>query len=153
MPEPQAKHWLYAANPVMYRVDDAFQAPHAAWPMSSRVDVGDVIFFYLSSPVQRIRYRARVSQIHLPASDVEVLTSPFITATPAKKQSATPTNKTFMLLENITALPDFQSEALSFASLKQQGLQGALMGPRKLENNPKLQNYILKTSGLMGATS
>ncbi len=131
-------HWLYSANTTRYRVLDAFDGDQVVWPMSTNVLVGDTVFIYLSSPYKKIGYITTVSSIDVDTKTVHHYTKQFI-KTPS--QSAIP-KKSFMLLGSINCLMNQENSALSYESLKQHGLNGALLGPRKLENNPALLDYI-----------
>ena len=52
--------------------------------------------------------------------------------------------KAFMRLQAICRLPDAPDGPFCLAALKQAGLTGMLMGPRRLENNPGLLAHILE---------
>lgn len=47
-----------------------------------------------------------------------------------------------MRLQVSSAIALERDSLLAYDSLKQNGLNGMLMGPRKLENNPSLEEYI-----------
>lgn len=143
--------WLYTANISIYRVEQAFEQPTVAWPMNTRVALGDCLCMYLSAPLKRIAYVAQVVDIHLPADSERIrqLTQPYLITQSANTQPSgqqplpqTKATKPFMLLGNILSLKADQAENLSFQNLKEHGLRGALMGPRKLNNNPELLQYI-----------
>jgi hypothetical protein len=53
--------------------------------------------------------------------------------------------KSFMKLQTTLMIPIDNEALLAYKHLKQNGLSGMLMGPRKLENNPTLLDYIQRS--------
>ncbi len=131
-------HWLYPANTKFYDVFAALSNAEAVWPMNSKVDVGDTVFLYLAAPHKKIGFVCDVTSINIPESVVSKNTSPYIKG---EKKDA-PTGKAFMLLGNIRDVSSDDSDRFSYQKLKHNGLNGMLMGPRKLENNQPLFHYI-----------
>ncbi|MEO9943762.1 hypothetical protein [Paraglaciecola sp.] len=130
--------WLYTANVKFYDVLSALIEDNAAWPISSKVNVGDIVYIYLTAPHKKIGFVSKVTQINLPDSMVSTLTSPYLKPLEPQKKP----NKSFMLLGNIQSFLECSNDSLSLEYLKSNGLKGMLMGPRKLDNNPELLKHI-----------
>lgn len=131
-------HWLYPANVKYYDVMGAFRENETYWPLNSKVMVGDVIHIYLAAPYKQIVFICEVLNIDIEESFIAGKIRPFIKENMAKPLSSKP----FMKLHTTTTLPIDKNSPLSYHFLKQNGLNGMLMGPRKLENNPTLLGYI-----------
>ena len=132
-------HWLYPANTSIYDVFGAFAESQTYWPMTSKVAVGDVVFVYLAAPYKQIGFAADVVGIGYPASKVMAAVRPFF-----KKgaPNADGKAKTFMKLADKKTFEISTESALTLSNLKQHGLNGMLMGARKLQNNPALLAYL-----------
>ncbi len=131
-------YWLYSANVKFYDVFSAFKEEDVVWPINTKVEVGDTVYIYLSSPHKKIGFITTVKRINLPNDEIRLRTSPYIKNSVNGKS----TDKAFMLLGDIKSLFSSASESLSFENLRLNGLSGMLMGPRKLDNNPELLQYI-----------
>jgi hypothetical protein len=46
--------WLYPANIKHYDVFTAFKQTSVAWPINSKIELGDSVYFYISAPHQNI---------------------------------------------------------------------------------------------------
>ncbi len=130
--------WLYPANIKYYDVLSALEENEAVWPINSKVEVGDTVYFYLASPYKRIGYICTVTETDVSSDIVSKYSKPYI----KRIEPTKPSVKRFMLFTDITKLLDSDDESLTLASLKLNGLKGMLMGPRKLDNNPQLHEYI-----------
>ena len=130
--------WLYPANVKFYDVLKAFEEPLVYWPINSNVSIGDTVIIYLSSPHKQIGFSTTVAEINLDARSVTDYTQPYVKN--AKNQNAT--QKSFMKLAVTSRIPLLAESVLSYEHLKLNGLNGPLLGPRKLENNPPLHHYI-----------
>lgn len=131
-------HWLYAANVKLYDVHGALAQDRTYWPMNSKTAPGDRLFLYMSAPEKRIAYDCRVTAVDLSEDDVIDAVRPFFREVPPKGGKP----KSFMEMEvrqRYTADPE---GPLGLAALKMAGLNGMLMGPRRLENNPSLLAHI-----------
>ncbi len=131
-------HWLYPANVKFYDVLAAFNASETYWPISSKVSSGDVIYIYLAVPYKQIGFVCDVKEIGLETSSILEKVRPFFKG----KSGDGKKTKLFMKLKTSLAITLEGSSSLSYDCLKQNGLNGMLMGPRKLENNPTLLDYI-----------
>ena len=129
-------HWLYPANTKFYDVLAALAEPQTYWPMSSKVAVGDVLYMYLAKPYQQLAYVCEVLEVGVELDSIIEQLKPFMKNLPAAS------NKPFMLIRPVSSITLQDESPLSYAALKQHGLNGMLMGPRKLENNIELLNFI-----------
>lgn len=131
------RHWLYPANPKYYNVISAFtEEPKTAWPLSSKVEVGDVVYIYSGAPYKQILFKCKVVEINVSVDDVMYQAEKYA------KVKGKKTNKKFMLLENIQEFEENTQSPLTFSWLRQNGLKGSIMGPQCLENNEQLFQYI-----------
>lgn len=131
-------HWLYPANIKYYDVMGAFREEETYWPLNSKVMVGDVVYLYLAVPYKQIVFICEVLDVGLEESRISGKIRPFLKEKTTKSLGSKP----FMKLHTMTTLPIDKSSPLSYHFLKQNGLNGMLMGPRKLENNSTLLGYI-----------
>ncbi|WP_185234270.1 hypothetical protein [Teredinibacter franksiae] len=129
--------WLYPANIKHYDVFTAFKQASVAWPINSKIELGDIVYFYISAPHQNIQFVGTVKKLNISEAEIQKRTLPFV-----RTQNAEAPKKRFMLLGNIRALKPVFANSLNFVNLKCNGLNGALMGPRKLDNNELLFNYV-----------
>ncbi|MEM7738629.1 MAG: hypothetical protein AAF267_22895 [Deinococcota bacterium] len=132
-------HWLYPANPKFYDVLEAFSAPETYWTISSKVVLGDIVCIYLSAPYQQLGFVCEVTRVNISKQEVIDVLRPFM----KPHKSSAKSDKVFMKLRVCSRL-NLEDNILSYQALKENGLNGMLMGPRKLENNPPLLNYIQK---------
>jgi hypothetical protein len=134
-------HWLYPANVKFYDVLSAFNAPETYWPINSKVSIEDVIYIYLAAPYKQIGFVCDVAQVNFELSDVIEKVRPFFKG----KNNDAKKSKLFMKLRTSSVITLESCSTLSYEHLKQNGLAGMLMGPRKLENNPALLEYIKRS--------
>ncbi len=134
-------HWLYPANPGIYDVLGAFSEPEACWPINSKVVVGDVVYLYLSAPYQQVGFACDVIAVGLGIDEIRDSVQPFFKKpTPSEVR-----DKQFMRLLPRLRIPLENNSPLAYSRLREHGLNGMLMGPRKLENNPVLLDYITRS--------
>ena len=131
-------HWLFPANTKFYDVMGAFNETETYWPVNAKVSVGDIVYIYLAAPYKQIGFVCDVLEVGLAQDSIlKHIRQFFKNKLDDKKQP-----KSFMRLQTTSAVPIDNEALLSYKQLKQNGLSGMLMGPRKLENNPTLLNYI-----------
>jgi len=131
-------HWLFPANTKFYDVIAAFSQNQTYWPRSAKAEPGDTVYIYLAAPHKQIGFVCEVIETGIDSDAILEEVRPFIKgdAPPDKK------GKEFMSLKPTQTI-DIQKESLlGLSYLKAHGLNGMLMGPRKLENNPPLFDYI-----------
>lgn len=133
------RHWIYPANPKYYDIISAFtEEEKTAWPMNSKVDVGDYVFIYSGAPFKQILFKCEVVDINLPVEDTMQQAEKYI------KVSGKKPNKNFMLLRTVHIFEIDQGSLGSFSALRENGLKGSIMGPQCLENNEGLFGYFSK---------
>ncbi len=132
-------HWLYPANTKFYDVLSAMAEKETYWPMHTQVSPGDKVFIYLAAPYKQIGFICDATAIDLNGKAVMQHVAPFLKGKPRPEKGG----KAFMKLHPVLAIPIDPSSQLGLGYLKQHGLTGMLMGPRRLDNNPELLNYIL----------
>lgn len=131
-------HWLYSANVKYYDVMGAFRESETYWPLNSKVSIGDVIYIYLAAPYKQIAYICEVLSVDHKESRVAEKIRHFFKENMRDKSGS----KSFMKLRITATLQIHNNSLLSYDILKQHGLNGMVMGPRKLEKNPMLLGYI-----------
>jgi len=131
-------YWLYPANNKYYDVMGAFSKKTAFWPMKSKVTKGDIVLIYLASPFKQIGFKCTVVKTDMMEDDVYDKVSLYFKQIPAKKEKI----NRFMKLDKIESIPLKQESPLGLNQLRKFGLNGMLMGPRNLDNIPKLLSYI-----------
>jgi 5-methylcytosine-specific restriction enzyme A len=126
-------HWLIPANTKFYDFFGALIRADTYWPINAKIDVCDSVFLYLAAPYKQIGSLCEVKDIG----------SSFEDALPHIKQFfRKPT--AFIKLYCTVTFQIIDRSPLSYNCLKQHGLNGILLGPRKLENNLKLLHYIME---------
>ena len=133
-------HWLIPANTKFYDVFSAFEQAETYWPMNVKVTCNDTVYIYLTAPYKQIGFICSVSTTGHSLDEAIEFVLPFIKGEMRKDGSP----KQFMKLKSVQSIPIDNYSALSLKNLKQNGLNGMLMGARKLENNPDLLKYIRK---------
>lgn len=132
------KNWLYPANPKYYDILSAFtQEDETAWPMNTRVEIGDQVYIYSAQPHSQILFRCQVVGTGLPAEATMAQAEKYL-----RVQGGGAPNKSFMLLKTVQQYVIDPSSPASFSMLKQHGLKGSIMGPLCLDKNPELFGYI-----------
>lgn len=133
------KNWVYPANPKYYDVIGAFTEEEVtAWPMSSKVAIGDVVYIYSGAPFKQILFKCKVNDVELPMETVMDKAEKYI-----KVKGKSPKKK-FMLLKPLERYPSDVASPLSFSAMREHGLKGSIMGPQCLENNTELFQWISK---------
>ncbi len=61
--QEEPMHWLYPANIKYYDVIGAFSQPETYWPISSKVEVGDIVLIYLAVPYKQIGFVCRILDV------------------------------------------------------------------------------------------
>lgn len=130
--------WLIPANTKFYDVFAAFARDDTYWPMNAKLSQGDTVYIYLAAPYKQIGFACDVLETGYDLADIRDQVIPFIKG----DVDGGPTAKPFMKLGGARAVPIDPDSLLSLGRLREHGLNGMLMGARKLENNPELFAYI-----------
>ena len=131
-------HWLFPANTKFYDVFGAMKEGETYWPQNAKVAVGDIIYIYLAAPYKQIGFACEVLDTDLSEDSIIDYVRPFISGEPDTGGKQKP----FVRIKPVRSV-DLQTDSLlGLEMLRENGLNGRLMGPRKLENNPPLLTYI-----------
>ena len=131
-------HWLIPANTKFYDLFSAFREKEAYWPMNAKIATGDTVYIYLAAPYKQIGFVCDVLATDYNLDDIIDSVRPFEKVEHRKDGPSKP----FMKLSANQNISIDEHCAVSLKNLKQNGLNGMLMGARKLENNPELFRYI-----------
>ena len=131
-------HWLFPANTKFYDVLGAFSKPETYWPVNTKVSPGDIVYIYLAAPYKQIGFVCDIIEVGLDQDCILESIRPFFKS----KLDQNKQPKAFMKLKTSAVIPIEKETLLAYKHLKANGLNGMLMGPRKLENNPMLFDYI-----------
>ena len=135
-------HWLIPANTKFYDVFSAFEQKEIYWPINAKISSGDTVYIYLAAPYKQIGFICDVLATNYKMDEIIDSVLPFIKG----EENQEAQSKPFMKLKAIQFVDIGDDSALTLNNLKQNGLNGMLMGARKLENNPKLFEYVRKNS-------
>ena len=131
-------HWLIPANTKFYDVFAAFKEKETYWPMNVKISSGDTVYIYLAAPYKQIGFICDVLSTNYNMDEIIDSIRPF-EKTKNRKDGL---SKPFMKLGVNQNIPIDEHCVLSLKNLQQNGLNGMLMGARKLENNQTLFGYI-----------
>lgn len=131
-------NWLIPANIKYYDVFGAFSENETYWLTNATVAAGDFVYIYLAAPYKQIGFHCGVKQVGLSFKNTLPHIEQFFREPIGRKKKA----KAFMKLQRTVTFQITDGSPLSYDQLKRHGLAGRLMGPRKLENNPKLLEYL-----------
>ena len=68
--ENEHQTWLIASNPSKYNITDAFESNEViTWGLTSKLNVGDMVYVYLSAPNSCIKYRCTVDKVNVIPSE------------------------------------------------------------------------------------
>lgn len=128
--------WILPSSPKEYRTDDVLRDLGAIeWFQSKSItnlQIGDVVFIYISTPVQEIHWKCQVTDVKRMVSKID--DSAYYNYDTSLVSFSGP----FVELKAIYefTLPDL----VSFQMLKQNGLKNRLMGPCRV--NAELSTYL-----------
>ena len=130
--------WLIPANTKFYDVFAAFEQDETYWPMNAKISSGDTTYIYLAAPFKQVGFVCEVLGTGYDLVKIRDQVAPFIKGDVGNGPGAKP----FMKLRATCTVPIAAAGDLSLGRLRENGLNGMLMGVRKLENNPTLFGYI-----------
>jgi hypothetical protein len=116
----------------------AFAQDETIWPMNAKISPKDTAYIYLAAPFKQIGFVCEVHETGYQLTEIRDQVTPYITG----DLGSAPNPKPFMKLKATRRVPIEDQSPLSLANLRENGLNGMLMGARKLENNPVLLGYI-----------
>lgn len=127
--------WLISANGKMYDHASSF-AHHGSidWRQgSARYELGDTVYIYCTSPIQKIRYKCKVTELNKTAAQIRDDREYWFNKEEYEKSLD---GKFF----NLALIEEVDSEKLSLPLVLQNGLKAAPQGPIKLKGS--LESYI-----------
>lgn len=132
-------YWLYPANTKFYDVIGAMAERETYWPMRTQVSPGDQVLIYLAAPYKQVGFVCDVTATDVSEASVRSHVQRFLKG----EQKPESTSNRFMKLRPNLSIPIESDSSLGLPQLKRHGLNGMLMGPRRLDNNPELLDYII----------
>lgn len=126
--------WLIAANPNKYDIDAAFdELQFIDWTKNANYKKNDIIFIYVSNPVQRIKYICKVINDNVNEDEAIDDKKYWLNSSDFNKSS-----NSHVRLELIKKI----KFGISFDDLRTHGFNGNLQGPRKLfDSTNNLYNW------------
>lgn len=114
-------NWLIPANPKYYDIDAHFKVGKTTiWKQSTNIQVGDLIFLYVTAPVKAVKYKCQVTKTdisyHYHDQDVKM-----------KK------------VMEVQVLKEYPADFCPFSRLKEFGIK-AVRGPRRI--GKELSSYL-----------
>ena len=133
-------NWLISANGKMY--DHASSFAHYGsidWRQGNvRYSVGDIVYIYCTIPIQRIRYKCKVTKLDKKSSEIRDDKVYWLNQEEYEKSLG---GKFF----NLELIDEVDSDKLSLPLLLKNGINAAPQGPVKLTEN--LESYISSVFG------
>ena len=123
--------WIIPCNPNLYKVDEAFaELKTLDWKQTSpKMEVGDIVYIYVSKPVQAIRYKCKVNKVNLP--QIEIDDSKFVIN--GESYEKHPSHMELVMIEEF-------SDELTMDIMASYGVKGRIQSPRRV--NEELLKYI-----------
>ena len=124
--------WVTPCNPKIYDLESEFSVnDYVYWRQNANYEIGDIVYIYLSSGRNRIRYKTIVTDVNINADDIEEN----YWNDPSQKSR----NKKRVRLQLIREFNDIR---LSYSFLKSNGLTSTIQGAIRLKG--KWADYIHK---------
>ena len=126
------QHWLIPSSPDTFEAIAAFEElGEIDWGNASnnKINIDDIVYIYISKPVQAIAIKAKVIKINITNNDLLDNDNNYIRD-----------KKNYFRLKLISFT---NRDTLSLNELESNGLKGRIQGKSKLENNKQLLEYIL----------
>lgn len=130
------RKWIYPANPKYYDLLSSFHnEDKIIWPMATKVEIGDHIYFYLSSPQKQIQYLCEVLETKIDKETAFIQNEKYTI-----NKSKNKTSDFFIYLKLIKKYDE--DRALTFDILKNNGLKDKILAPINLQNYKFLMYYL-----------
>lgn len=122
--------WLISSNSRKYDIEAAFDTTKViTWGLTVSLNVGDIVYVYVSAPESRIKYRCIVDKVNVAIDDrlgAEFWITPF---------------ESDRKLINLRLMAELNSNELTAGSLINEGyILSAPQGPRKVPK--KLEDFL-----------
>ena len=125
-------YWLISANPKYYKHFEAFQEnTFIDWNQVGNYSVGDIVYIYTAKPYQRISFKTVVEKIDIPSE---------FAFDDSKYWIDISMNESRKKRMRLRLLDSYDSDELSYDSLKTHGLKTAVQG--KIGLKGELLTYI-----------
>lgn len=123
--------WIIPCNPRYYDVFGAFDKFKVLdWHQANpNMEIGDIVYIYVGAPKQAIMFKCKVNKVNLSENNVD--DSEFAI------NRGVYDNQRYMELE---LLKKYSQDVLSVAVLQEHGVQGRIMGPRRMQL--QLREYV-----------
>ena len=130
-------YWLVSSNDNIFRVADCLKENQCVdWQSSFKPKKGDIVFIYLSKPIQRICFKTIVTRTNIPRREI-INDTKYWGKDHAPKDEFDPDGLHFRM----QLIQESDSLGLHLSKLLQHGLKKAPQGPKKLYG--EILNYIL----------
>ncbi len=127
--------WLIPANPKKYNVIDAFnELKIIEWKQSVNIAVGDIVYIYISLPIQAIKFKCKVNKINISVRTID--DSKYYI-----KKEFSKTSDRFMEIELIN---NFSSELYKITYLEKHDFN-VPQGPYRISYELKKYLYLVNT--------
>ncbi|PIX11237.1 hypothetical protein COZ73_03150, partial [Candidatus Falkowbacteria bacterium CG_4_8_14_3_um_filter_36_11] len=142
--------WIFPANPDDFLIENAFQELETIdWGTNNKVKTGDFIYIYKSIGKDNLKGKiimeTEVIKENVPNYDYIDDKKFWL-----RKNFDLTDYKKHIRLELIGKIFNYKiSSRLSYENLKKNGLRSTMMGPIKLDNNPRLKVYIENTLNII----
>lgn len=136
--EPQ-NYWILVCNPKYYNIREAFANLKTLFWTKVRnmksIQVGDIVFVYVTKPEMKIMYMAEVLDAHVDYKDRRADEEEEYDRE-ERAHETTPTE-----LVEIRFIQSCDNNGLSLAALREKGFTGSLQTPQTIKND-ELRKYI-----------
>ncbi|CAH2213162.1 HNH endonuclease [Tepidibacter aestuarii] len=129
--------WIYSADPNYYDAIRAFkELGQVDWRMKSNVDVNDSVYIYIGYGIQSIAIKTKVVEIN-PEEFID--DSDYVINSDRMNVD---NNADYIRLKMIDYFDQDKENLMTYELMRENGLNGSIRGPIKLNNNKQLKEYI-----------
>ena len=130
--------WLISCDPRAYNLDGAFEKLEAIdWKQSTNIEVGDIVYIYVTAPVYEIRYKCIATKVNLDAPDID---------DDGEFNLEDESYQSYGRYMELTLMERYQSDKLRLQRLKDNGL-GTVQGPSRI--TPQLSAYLFASTNTL----
>lgn len=130
-------YWFISGNPDRFNVIDAFHdLGKIDWKQSTKVEVGDVVYIYLSAKFQCIKFKCKVNKVNLENPEIS----------DDEYNISLESNGTYGRYMELEPIEEFDTELFSRVKLEQYGFsspQGPVRVPEKVKEYMAVVQYLL----------
>lgn len=111
-----ASSWLIPGNPKYYDIPGNFKVGKTTiWKQSTKINIGDTVYLYVTSPVKAVKYKCTVIQVNIPYKYSDQ-------------------NMKMQKIMRVKVLKEYPDKFCTFDKLKELGVK-AVRGPRRISEN------------------